>query len=133
MCRYEASMPVSMSHMKSLLSAMWPGVLAYMNFTLLASNPEQIIPLHCKYMFHCTSTVVYICTIQECTLTPKYKKIQLILNMLLPYTCQHKICPSKAIYMPNKQISSWAYLRQVCQCTCLIWHQQCDHNETLLE
>ena len=55
MCRYETTRSAYIP-----LSAIWPGVLVYMHYTLLAYAPEQKCLLHCIYISHCTSTIIYI-------------------------------------------------------------------------
>ena len=62
MCISETTMSVYMLHINSLQSTMWPGTLVYIYFTLLAYAPKHICLPHCTYMYHCTTTIVYIHT-----------------------------------------------------------------------
>ena len=86
MYTYETTMSVYIHHMNSLQPIMWPKALVYINFTLLAYVPEQICLLHCTYMSHCISTVVYIETPHYCTHPSKTIKC----NIYFSYYC--KIC-----------------------------------------
>ena len=79
-------------HMNSLQSTVWPGTLVYIHFILLESTPEQICLLHCTYMSHCTSTVVYIQTTHCCTHPSKVNILQCIFTVYvyapqMPYIC----------------------------------------------
>ena len=55
-----------MPHMNSMQSTMSPQALVYIHFTLLTYAPEQICLLHCIYMSHYPTTLVYIQTPHYC-------------------------------------------------------------------
>ena len=50
MCRFDTPVSVYSCYMNSLQPTMWPGILVYIHFTLLAYAPEQICLLHCIYI-----------------------------------------------------------------------------------
>ena len=60
MCRNERTMSVYIPHMNSQQLIMWPKALVCIHFNILVYAPEEICMLHCRYMSHCTSSVVYI-------------------------------------------------------------------------
>ena len=95
-CGWKTAKSVYMHHMNTLQSAMWPGLLAYIHFTLLAYGPEQICLPNNTCMSHCTATVVHIWTLHYCTHPSKANKLKYVFTTLLQTMCQQQICPSNA-------------------------------------
>ena len=100
-----------------LQSIMWPEVLVYINFILLAYTPWTNIPT----TLHIYVLLYFYCSPTKCKFN-------------LPCYCH--ICTSN-IYAPQMPLLSsaqiiWhAFMGEVCQCICHIWscsHQWCSQN-----
>ena len=77
---------------------MWPQVLVYKDFTLLAYAPEQICLLYCTYvLLHCQSSLNIDPTLLH--ISVKINNIKQF-TMLLPYMCPQQICPLNVTCVP---------------------------------
>ena len=139
----QTTMPVYMLYMSSMQSTMWPLALGYiyshcrhMPLNKYACHTLYIhVPLHyCTYMFHCTSTIIYIptphyFTYQHISVSSKYAlEMSNICNLcqVLPYiyilymnSLQWTILPAALVYTSPTLLEHAP--EQIClpHCTCL--------------
>ena len=81
----------------------------------------QICLWHCTHMSHCTTTVVYICTPHYYTYKSNKHNLQQLLHSLLSNICQKQMSLLNWAHMPYLPNMWWAYMSDVCKCTCHTW------------